>query len=100
MEITKTLLINAACLLIPPVVVVLLLRHFFPRKIRWSAGVVALVDLVIFWTDISYYQKAGIGGSGFTDVLPQDIKWFFVLGFQHLHGYDLQVAPQGFQMVH
>ena len=43
MEITKTLLINAACLLIPPVVVVLLLRHFFPRKIRWSAGVVALV---------------------------------------------------------
>ena len=32
MEITKTLLINAACLLIPPVVVVLLLRHFFPRK--------------------------------------------------------------------
>ena len=54
MEITKTLLINAACLLIPPVVVVLLLRHFFPRKIRWSAGVVALVDLVIFWTDISY----------------------------------------------
>ena len=52
MEITKTLLINAACLLIPPVVVVLLLRHFFPRKIRWSAGVVALVDLVIFWTDI------------------------------------------------
>ena len=38
MEITKTLLINAACLLIPPVVVVLLLRHFFPRKIRWSAG--------------------------------------------------------------
>ena len=54
MEITKTLLINVACLLIPPVVVVLLLRHFFPRKIRWSAGVVALVDLVIFWTDISY----------------------------------------------
>ena len=50
MEITKTLLINAACLLIPPVVVVLLLRHFFPRKIRWSAGVVALVDLVIFWS--------------------------------------------------
>ena len=45
MEITKTLLINAACLLIPPVVVVLLLRHFFPREIRWSAGVVALVDL-------------------------------------------------------
>ena len=32
MEITKTLLINAACLLIPPVVVVLLLRHFFPRE--------------------------------------------------------------------
>lgn len=57
MEITKTLLINAACLLIPPVVVVLLLRHFFPRKIRWSAGVVALVDLVIFWTDISYYES-------------------------------------------
>lgn len=55
MEITKTLLINAACLLIPPVVVVLLLRHFFPREIRWSAGVVALVDLVVFWTDISYY---------------------------------------------
>ena len=54
MEITKTLLINAACLLIPPVVVVLLLRHFFPRKIRWSA---ALVDLVIFWTDISYYES-------------------------------------------
>ena len=51
MEITKTLLINAA------VVVVLLLRHFFPRKIRWSAGVVALVDLVIFWTDISYYES-------------------------------------------
>ena len=46
MEITKTLLINAACLLIPPVVVVLLLRHFFPRKIRWSAGVVALVESV------------------------------------------------------
>ena len=44
MEITKTLLINAACLLIP-------------RKIRWSAGVVALVDLVIFWTDISYYES-------------------------------------------
>lgn len=57
MEITKTLLINAACLLIPPVVVVLLLRHFFPRKIRWSAGVVALVDLVIFWTDIFYYES-------------------------------------------
>ena len=38
MEITKTLLINAACLLIPPVVVVLLLRHFFPRKIRWCGG--------------------------------------------------------------
>ena len=55
MEITKTLLINAACLLIPPVVVVLLLRHFFPREIRWSAGVVALGDLVVFWTDISYY---------------------------------------------
>ena len=55
MEITKTLLINAACLLIPPVVVVL--RHFFPRKIRWSAGVVALVDLVIFWTDIFYYES-------------------------------------------
>ena len=54
MEITKTLLINAACLLIPPVVVVLLLRHFFPRKIRWSAGV---VGLVIFWTDISYYES-------------------------------------------
>ena len=48
MEITKTLLINAACLLIPPVVVVLLLRHLFPRKIRWSASVVALVDLVIW----------------------------------------------------
>lgn len=57
MEITKTLLINAACLLIPPVVVVLLLRHFFPRKIRWSAGVVALVDLVICWTDIFYYES-------------------------------------------
>lgn len=60
MEITKTLLINAACLLIPPVVVVLLLRHFFPREIRWSAGVVALVDLVdlvVFWTDISYYES-------------------------------------------
>lgn len=57
MEITKTLLINAACLLIPPVVVVLLLQHFFPRKIRWSAGVVALVDLVIFWTDIFYYES-------------------------------------------
>ena len=55
MEITKTLLINAACLLIPPVVVVLLLRHFFPRKKRWSAGVVALVDLVIIWTDNFYY---------------------------------------------
>ena len=54
MEITKTLLINAACLLIPPVVVVLLLRHFFPRKIRWSAGV---VDQVIFWTDIFYYES-------------------------------------------
>ena len=57
MEITKTLLINAACLLTPPVVVVLLLRHFFPRKIRWSVGVVALVDLVIFWTDIFYYES-------------------------------------------
>ena len=57
MEITKTLLINAACLLIPPVVVVLLLRHIFTRKIRWSAGVVALVDLVIFWTDIFYYES-------------------------------------------
>lgn len=58
MEITKTLFINAACLLIPSVVVVvLLLRHFFPRKIRWSAGVVALVDLVIFWTDIFYYES-------------------------------------------
>ena len=57
MEITKTLLINAACLLIPSVVVVLLLRHFFPRKIRWSVGVVALVDLVIFWTDIFYYES-------------------------------------------
>lgn len=57
MEITKTLLINAACLLIPPVVVVLLLRHFFPREIRWSAGVVALADLVLFWTDISYYES-------------------------------------------
>ena len=56
MEITKTLFINAACLLIPPVVV-LLLRHFFPRKIRWSTGVVALVDLVIFWTDIFYYES-------------------------------------------
>ncbi len=57
MEITKTLLINAACLLIPPVVVVLLLRHFFPRKFRWSACVVALVDLVIFWTYIFYYES-------------------------------------------
>ena len=57
MEITKTLLINAACLLIPPVVVVLLLRHFFPRKIRWSAGVVALANVVLLWTDISYYES-------------------------------------------
>lgn len=57
MEITKTLLINAACLLISPIVVVLLFRHIFPRKIRWAAGVVALVDLVIFWTDIFYYES-------------------------------------------
>lgn len=62
MEITKTLLINAACLLIPPVVVVLLLRHFFPRKIRWSAGVVALVDLVIFWTDIRCAGRDDVPG--------------------------------------
>ena len=57
MEITKTLLINAARLLIPPIVVVLLFRYIFLRKIRWAAGVVALIDLVIFWTDIFYYES-------------------------------------------
>lgn len=59
-----------------------------------------LIKVFVFDPHTVKYQKAGIGGSGFTDVLPQGIKWFFVLGFQHLHGYDLQIAPQGFQMVH
>ena len=77
MEITKTLLINAACLLIPPVVVVLLLRHFFPRKIRWSAGVVALVDLVIFWTDISYYESVWL--TLFFVVIQLNINLCFLL---------------------
>ena len=82
MEITKTLLINAACLLIPPVVVVLLLRHFFPRKIRWSAGVVALVDLVIFWTDIFYYESVWLTlffccnsvSNGFAYIYPSSLS--------------------------
>ena len=52
-----------------------------------------LIKVFVFDPHTVEYQKAGIGGSGFTDVLPQDIKWFFVLGFQHLLGYDLQIAP-------
>lgn len=41
MEITKTLLINAACLLIPPVVVVLLLQALLSKKnqmVGWCGG--------------------------------------------------------------
>ncbi len=57
MEITKTLTHQCRLLADPAGRCCSAARHFFPRKIRWSAGVVALVDLVIFWTDIFYYES-------------------------------------------
>ena len=66
------------------------------KRAAWQCnlfkGILFAADLFLY----HFFFDAAVGwpAQGCSDL------WFFVFGFQHLHGYDLQIAPQGFQMVH
>ena len=55
MAITRTLILNAVLLCLPPMIILGVFKFFFVRHIRWAAGVVALIDVVIFQTQLFYY---------------------------------------------
>ena len=52
MAITRTLILNAVLLCLPPMIILGVFKFFFVRHIRWAAGVVALIDVVIFQTQL------------------------------------------------
>ena len=57
MAITRTLILNAVLLCLPPMIILGVFKFFFVRHIRWAAGVVALIDVVIFQTQLFYYES-------------------------------------------
>ena len=57
MAITRTLILNAVLLCLPPMIIRGVFKFFFVRHIRWAAGVVALIDVVIFQTQLFYYES-------------------------------------------
>ena len=44
-------------LCLPPMIILGVFKFFFVRHIRWAAGVVALIDVVIFQTQLFYYES-------------------------------------------
>lgn len=57
MTITKTLILNAVLLCLPPMIVLGVFKFFFVRHIRWAAGVVVLIDVAVFQTQLFYYES-------------------------------------------
>lgn len=57
MAITRTLILNAVLLCLPPIIVLGAFKFFFVRHIRWAAGVVALIDVAVFQTQLFYYES-------------------------------------------
>lgn len=57
MAITRTLILNAVLLCLPPIIVLGIFKLFFVRHIRWAAGVVALIDVAAFQTQLFYYES-------------------------------------------
>ena len=41
----------------PALIILGVFKFFFVRHIRWAAGVVALIDVVIFQTQLFYYES-------------------------------------------
>ena len=56
MTITKTLILNAILLCLPPMIVLGVFKSFSVQHIRWAAGVVALIDVAAFQTQLFYYE--------------------------------------------
>ena len=57
MAITKMLILNAIQLCLPPMIVLGVFKFFSVRHIRWAAGVVALIDVAVFQTQLFYYES-------------------------------------------
>ena len=57
MAITRTLIFNAVLLCLPPIIVLGIFQFFFVRHIRWAAGIVALIDVAVFQTQLFYYES-------------------------------------------
>lgn len=57
MAITKMLILNAILLCLPPIIVLGVFNFFFVRHIRWAAGVVVLIDVAVFQTQLFYYES-------------------------------------------
>lgn len=57
MAITKMLILNAILLCLPPIIVLGVFKFFFVRHIRWAAGVVVLIDVAVFQTQLFYYES-------------------------------------------
>lgn len=57
MTITKTLILNAILLCLPPMIVLGVFKFFSVRHIRWAAGVVALINVAVFQTQLFYYES-------------------------------------------
>ena len=60
MAITRTLILNAVLLCLPPMIILGVFKFFFVRHIRWAAGVVALIDVVIFQTQLFIMRASGL----------------------------------------
>ena len=57
MAITRTLILNAILLCLPPIIILGVFKFFFVRHIRWAAGVVVLIDVAVFQTQLFYYES-------------------------------------------
>ena len=57
MAITRTLILNAVLLCLPPIIILGVFKFFFVRHIRWAAGVVVLIDVAVFQTQLFYYES-------------------------------------------
>ena len=57
MAITRTLILNAVLLCLPPIIILGVFTFFFVRHIRWAAGVVVLIDVAVFQTQLFYYER-------------------------------------------